>query len=115
RNRRSRARLPRPRRGGTRGDPMSRTLLAKELRELMPWGILMGALAVSEVAMLLIEQVDMLPLGRTFASLNSIEMVVYWFVAFAIGTGLAIREHDDGTLGFLDGLPLSRSRVFLVK
>lgn len=94
---------------------MNGALLRKELRELMPWGILMGALAVSEIAMRLIEQTDMLPLGRTFRMLNSETIVFYWFIAFAIGTGLAIREHDDGTVRFLDGLPVSRTRVFLVK
>src|SRR5690606_20527894 len=81
----------------------------------LPWGILMGTLAISEIAVLLVEQIDMLPLGRTFSSPNNAETIFYWFAAFAIGTGLATRERDDGTLGFLDGLPVSRTRVFLVK
>jgi hypothetical protein len=62
----------------------------------------------------MLEQVDLAPLGQTFRLLNEY-IVLYWVMAFAIGTGLAIREHDDRTLGFLDGLPLSRSRVFFVK
>lgn len=90
-------------------------LVRKELRELLPWGVLMGALAISEIAVLLVEQIDMLPLGSTFPSLNNAETILYWFAAFAIGTGLVTRERDDGTLGFLDGLPVSRTRVFLVK
>ena len=64
---------------------------------------------------MLLEQVDLAPLGQTFPLLNNYNVVLYWFMAFAIGTGLAIREHDDRTLAFLDGLPVSRSRVFFVK
>ena len=73
------------------------------------------ALGLSGVAEFLLEQVDMAPLGHTFPLLNEYSTVMYWVIAFAIGTGLAIREHDDRTLAFLDGLPVSRSRVFFVK
>jgi hypothetical protein len=94
---------------------MNAALLRKEMRELMPWGFLGLALGLNNVADLLLEQVDMTPLGQTFQLLNEYNIVVYWLIAFAIGTGLAVREHDDRTLGFLDGLPVSRSRVFVVK
>jgi ABC-type transport system involved in multi-copper enzyme maturation permease subunit len=94
---------------------MNAALFRKELRDLLPWGVLALALALSNVAELLLAQIDLAPLGRTFALLNEYTFVIYWFVAFAIGTGLAIREHDDRTLAFLDGLPVTRSRVFLVK
>jgi len=94
---------------------MNTALFRKELRDLLPWGILGFALALSSVAELLLEQVDMAPLGQTFRLFNEYNVVVYWVIAFAIGTGLAIREHDDRTLAFLDGLPVSRSRVFFVK
>ncbi len=94
---------------------MNTALLRKEMRELLPWGVLVVALGLSNVFDLLLEQVDLAPLGQTFRLLNEYNLVLYWFMAFAIGTGLAIREHDDRTLGFLDGLPVSRSRVFFVK
>jgi hypothetical protein len=94
---------------------MNGALLRKELRDLLPWGGLAVALAVAELAFLLIGQIDMLPLGATFVMLNEGSVIFYWFVAFAIGTGLAVREQDDGTLSFLDGLPVSRTHVFLVK
>ncbi len=81
----------------------------------MPWGVLGLALGLSSIVELLLEQIDLAPLGQTFRLLNDYDVAVYWFIAFAIGTGLAIREHDDRTLGFLDGLPISRSRVFFVK
>jgi hypothetical protein len=94
---------------------MTAALLKKEARELLPWGILGLALGLSSIAEQLLSQVDMAPLGRTFFALNGFDLALYWLIAFAIGTGLATREHDDGTLGFLDGLPVSRSRVFWVK
>ena len=94
---------------------MNAALFRKELRDLLPWGVLAVALALSSIAELMLGQVDLAPLGQTFGLLNQFTFVLYWFVAFAIGTGLAIREHDDRTLAFLDGLPVSRSRVFLVK
>jgi hypothetical protein len=94
---------------------MNAALLRKESRDLLPWGVLGLALGLSNVVEFLLEQIDLAPLGHTFRLLNQYNIVVYWVMAFAIGTGLAIREHDDRTLGFLDGLPVSRSRVFLVK
>jgi hypothetical protein len=94
---------------------MNAALFRKELRDLLPWGVLSLAFGLSNVAQLLLEQVDSTPLGQTFYLLNAEILVFYWLIAFAIGTGLAIREHDDRTLAFLDGLPVSRSRVFVVK
>ncbi|HEX7235905.1 MAG TPA: ABC transporter permease, partial [Gammaproteobacteria bacterium] len=94
---------------------MNAALFRKELRDLLPWGVLSLAFGLGNVVQLLLEQVDSTPLGQTFFLLNRENVVLYWLIAFAIGTGLAIREHDDRTLAFLDGLPVSRSRVFLVK
>jgi hypothetical protein len=94
---------------------MNAALVRKEIRDLLPWGFLSLALGLSNVVQLMLEQVDTTPLGQTFYLLNSVTVVLYWLIAFAIGTGLGIREHDDRTLAFLDGLPVSRSRVFFVK
>jgi hypothetical protein len=84
---------------------MNGALFRKELRDLRPWGVLGVALGLSNVVELLLEQIDLAPLGQTFRLLNEYNVTVYWFIAFAIGTGLVIREHDDRTLAFLDGLP----------
>lgn len=92
---------------------MNAALFRKELRDLLPWGVLGLALGLSNASEFLLGQVDLAPLGQTFGLLNNV--VPYWLIAFAIGTGLAIREHDDRTLAFLDGLPVSRSHVFIVK
>jgi hypothetical protein len=94
---------------------MNAALLRKELRDLLPWGILGLALGVNHIVDQVLTQPDLTPLGHTFYLLNDFHVIAYWFIAFAIGTGLAVREHDDRTLAFLDGLPVSRSRVFVVK
>lgn len=94
---------------------MNAALFRKEFRDLLPWGVLGLALGLSSIAEFLLQQVDLAPLGFTFRLLNQFNVVFYWAIAFAVGTGLAVREHDDRTLTFIDGLPVSRSRVFLVK
>jgi hypothetical protein len=94
---------------------MSGALLRKELRELLPWGVLSVVLGAFDVLTALLAQPDMGPLSETYTSLGGPSAVLFWFIAFAIGTGLATREQDDRTLGFLDGLPVSRSRIFFTK
>lgn len=94
---------------------MNAALLRKELRELLPWGVLSVALGVFDMLFVLFTQPDMRPLSVTYAGLGDAGAVLFWFIAFAIGTGLATREQDDRTLAFLDGLPVSRSRVFVTK
>jgi hypothetical protein len=94
---------------------MNAMLLRKECRELLPWAILAVAVGLVEWLEYVTWQVDMRPLGSTFGLLNDGTAIVFWLVAFAIGTGLVTREHDAGTLAFLDGLPVSRARVFFVK
>ncbi len=94
---------------------MNAALFRKELRELLPWAILGLAVGVVEPIEALTGQIDMRPLGATIGLLNGMNALLYWFIAFAIGTGLVTRERDEGTLAFLDGLPLSRGRAFAIK
>ena len=94
---------------------MTSTLLRKELRELRPWGLLSLAAGLLALVPNLLTAVDTEPLARTFAALSDENAVLFWLMGFAIGTGLTTREHVDGTLSFLDGLPLTRTRVFLTK
>ncbi len=65
---------------------MNAALLRKELRDLLPWGVLGLALGLSNVVEFLLEQIDLAPLGHTFRLLNQYNIVVYWVMAFAIGT-----------------------------
>ena len=90
-------------------------LVRKELGELRPWAILSLFLGLSELATQLLEQVDMLRTEATIGMLSSASGRLYWLIALAIGTGLGVREAEDGTLAFLDGLPVGRTRVYLVK
>jgi ABC-2 family transporter protein len=94
---------------------MNGALLRKELRELLPWGVLSIVLGTFDVLTALFSQPDMRPLNQTYGSLGGPGAYLFWFIAVAIGTGLATREQDDRTLAFLDALPVSRSRIFLMK
>lgn len=94
---------------------MTGALIRKELGELRPWAILSLCLGLSELGMQLFEQVDMLSTDATIEMLSATTGRIYWMIAFAIGTGLGPREAEEGTLAFLDGLPVGRSRVFWVK
>jgi ABC-type transport system involved in multi-copper enzyme maturation permease subunit len=90
-------------------------LWRKELREqrfFAFFGLVLVALDFVDVAL---SQPDANALGHTFARISD---GLTWFgslAAFAIGTGLLAREVDENTLGFLDGLPVSRARIFSVK
>jgi len=94
---------------------MNSALFRKELRDLRLWGILAALVGLLDVMDMLLSQADMQPLAITFAEVTDSGAVLFWIMAFAIGTGLTTREYDDGTLAFLDGLPVSRTRVFLMK
>jgi len=93
----------------------TRALIGKDLRALRPWAVLCVCLALVDVIYQLLSQVDMQPVSETLTLLGGARLVVTWMVAFAIATGLCTREADDGTLGFLDGLPLGRAHAYVVK
>lgn len=97
------------------GAAVSAGLLRKELREQRPFVLLVVFLVLLDLSDWMRKQFDMLPLGMTFEDLGAELAPLLFFVAFAMGTGLLIREIDDRTLTFLDGLPVSRLRVFFVK
>lgn len=88
-------------------------LVRKELRDLRPWAVLAVFVGLADSMDLLAKQVDMQPLAVRFNDLSATAVV--WFMGFAIGTGLTTKERDDGTLAFLDGLPITRSAVFIIK
>jgi hypothetical protein len=90
-------------------------LIRKELRGQWPFLFLGLALLVIDVLELLSEQWDLKRLSSTFYEFNSFFFIFQFFISFAVGSGLLIREIDDGTLAFLDGLPLTRARAFTTK
>ncbi len=90
---------------------MSFALARKEFRDLRPF-IFLGVLCfVVDLVDSALEQTDQNPLA------NASNTWVYFqlLLSFAIGTGLLVREQDDGTLTFLDGLPLTRTQMFVTK
>lgn len=91
------------------------SLWRKELRGLRPFVALAIAFSAFELLELCFSQVDQKPLVVTFWKGRDAAGIFLALLAFAVGTGLATRERDEGTLAFLDGLPLARSRVFFTK
>jgi hypothetical protein len=90
------------------------SLLRRELRGQWPFLFLGLALVVIDALASLTEPWDLQRLGSTYYEFRSL-CILQFFIAFAVGSGLLIREIDDGTLAFLDGLPLTRARVFATK
>jgi len=94
---------------------MKGALLRKEMRSLRPFTVVV-------LAFLLLELVDVVfsPFGadtyphRLKAWTDELA-IVQIVLGFALGTNLLVREIDDGTLGFLDGLPLRRAAIFGAK
>ena len=94
---------------------MIRALARKELRELRPWAVLAVVVWIIDLIDDAVRKLDQRPLSLTFHGLSDTSVGMLWLLAFAIGTTLGTREEDDGTLSFLDGLPVTRHRVFAVK
>jgi ABC-type transport system involved in multi-copper enzyme maturation permease subunit len=90
-------------------------LMRKELRELRPFLLLGAFLLLLDLIEWFTEQLDMQPLAVNIGESSQALGVLLFFIAFAAGTGLLVREMDDRTLAFLDGLPVSRARVFGAK
>jgi hypothetical protein len=92
-----------------------RGLIRKEIRDLLPFLLLGVFLLLLDVGDWLLQGFDTQTLQEDFATETFGLGVVMFLLSFAVGTGLLTREVDDRTLGFLDGLPVSRLRVFTTK
>ncbi|MEO8314003.1 MAG: hypothetical protein ABI645_04320 [Pseudomonadota bacterium] len=91
-------------------------LLRKEFRELRPFVLLGVFLLVLDLfEWFTKQQLDMQPLGVSIGDTSQGTAALLFLMAFAAGTGLLVREMDDRALAFLDGLPVSRARVFGIK
>lgn len=93
---------------------MNSGLVRKEMRGQWPFLFLGLALLLISIGELIWQRWDLEPLGNTFPELGPL-FPIQFFIAFAVGSGLLMREIDDGTLAFLDGLPLTRTRTFVAK
>lgn len=90
-------------------------LFRKELRELRPFVMLGAILLLLDILEWMTQQIDMSPMAVNFGESNEALAVLLFLIAFAAGTGLVVREMEDHTLAFLDGLPVTRLQVFGIK
>lgn len=98
---------------------MTHPLVAKELRDQRPFlWLALFFIAADVVTTLWTEPLGFAPFASTFSSRFEAggDMAILTFIlAFALGSGLLVREQDDRTLEFLDALPTSRWSLFGVK
>ena len=97
---------------------MMRSLILKELHALRPMALLIASiLALVVIAVLASEFPDQHPLNPEswIATDRSGSVMTILLFGIMIGSGLLVGESDQGTLSFLDGLPISRTRIFIAK
>lgn len=94
---------------------MMRALFLKEWRYLRPFLFLIVAFLLIDIVEQLLGPVEAHPFGQSLGTLPMEIASVQILLGFALGSGLLVREIDDGTLNFLDGLPLTRGAVFTAK
>jgi ABC-type transport system involved in multi-copper enzyme maturation permease subunit len=94
-----------------------RSLLRKELNSLRPFLALVLFFALLNwVFLFLAEFPDQYPLSKLISEEARLaSQVIICIMALALAAGLLVREQDEGTLAFLDALPVSRTRVFSAK
>lgn len=94
-----------------------RSLLQKEFRSLLPFlWLVLFFVSLNLAFLFLAEFPDQYPLSRLLdEESRTSTQVVYFIMAFALAAGLLVRERDEGTLSFLDGLPVSRAQIFICK
>jgi ABC-type transport system involved in multi-copper enzyme maturation permease subunit len=97
------------------GNPLMRALLRKELRSLAPFiGLVLFFQLLSLAEILLTEFPDQYRFSELMSQSEG-NQVMTFAVAFALAAGLLVRERDEGTLAFLDTLPVSRTQIFFSK
>ncbi len=95
-----------------------RALLEKELRALRPYFWLVVALTLLDLGSELFSAFpDAQPFepAKWVASEYQGPIFSILLIALMCSAGLLVNEAEHGTLAFLDGLPVSRSRLFLAK
>jgi hypothetical protein len=97
---------------------MNRALLAKELRALKPYAACILALfVVTQIYLLATESPDQQRYNpeNWLEKSRSGSLVVVAFFSLLTGASVLMPEREQGTLLFLDSLPVSRTRIFLMK
>lgn len=94
-----------------------RSLFLKELRSLAPFaGLILFFQGLNLAELCFTEFPDQFLFSKALRpDENNGDQVFMFVVAFALAAGLLVREQDEGTLRFLDALPISRTRIFFGK
>ena len=83
---------------------------------MRPFTVLLGVLfCIGLVATFAAEFVDQKPFWFTCVVDHGNITWVTFVLCVVVSLGLLVREKDEGTLTYLDALPVSRSEVFLAK
>jgi hypothetical protein len=97
---------------------MMRTLLHKELRTLLPFAWLIVGLMILGAGFVFATEFpdtkSFVP-ARWLANDRSDALANLVLFSLIIGAGLLVNESEQGTLSFLDALPVSRTRIFFSK
>lgn len=94
---------------------MRGALFAKEMRSLRPFLLIVLALVLLDTIDVFLMPFEARSFPARLDSLSSELATLQIVFGFALGSNLLVREIDDGTLNFLDGLPLTRSAIFVAK
>jgi hypothetical protein len=97
---------------------MNRALLAKELRALSPYaGCLVAFVLLNWIHSLITEAPDLQRFNpeQWMDKSRSGSLITLAFFSLLLGAGLLMQEREQRTLFFLDGLPVSRTRIFFIK
>jgi len=104
--------------GARRPTAMMRVLLAKELRALRPFALGIVGLFVGTVIYAFATELPDEQVLRPETWLEEDRggyFILLALFALMIGAGLLIHESEQGTLRFLDGLPVTRTKIFVAK
>jgi ABC-type transport system involved in multi-copper enzyme maturation permease subunit/uncharacterized membrane protein len=94
---------------------MKRALFNKEMRSLRPFLYVVLAILLVDTINALLTPFESRSFIERFLTLSEELTILQVVLGFALGSNLLVREVDDGTLNFLDGLPLTRSAIFAAK
>jgi ABC-type transport system involved in multi-copper enzyme maturation permease subunit len=92
------------------------SLLRKEWLALRPFAFLLLALFLFGVVYSLSsEYIDRYSMWHQFVPDTESVLIMVFVLSIVVALGLLVREKDEGTLLFLDALPVSRASVYLAK
>ena len=94
---------------------MKGALFNKEMRSLRPFLFVVLAMVLLDIIDAFLTPFEAQSFPDRLATLSSELSILQILLGFVLGSSLLVREIDDGTLNFLDGLPLTRSAIFVAK